>query len=127
MKLIRIVLSVALVAVVATSAFAFMAQNSVASSMAGEGSGTVYGYTVTGISYDISPSDPSWVVGVSFDLNAPAKTVFVRYEPGPEFLGVGLISGACHVVGTTNHWDCGLTLPGIKLEALNELEVMAAQ
>ena len=119
MKLMRIVLSAALVAVVATSAFAFMAHNSVDASMAGEGSGTVYGYHVTNIHYVISPTDPSIVDGASFTLDAPAKTVFVKLDNG--------WVDHCAQVDHTNNWAC-VALPwNIKLEDLKEFEVMAAQ
>ena len=123
MKLIRLVASVALVAIVATSAFAFMAHNSVAASMAGEGQGAVTGYHVTNVSWDISPTDPSLITGVSFTLDAPAKTVLVKFEPpaGP------LISGTCKN-SSANDWFCDWPkVTPVLLEDINELEVMAAQ
>jgi hypothetical protein len=128
MKLLRVLVSLALVAVVATSAFAFMAVNKVADSYAGEGQGAVKGFTVTDISYDISPTDPSLVVGVSFKLDPPnAKTVMVKFEP-PEG---GFVSGFCSRIDGTSRWTCPGSiwqpLQWIQLEWLQELEVMAAQ
>lgn len=123
MKLIKGVIVLALVAVFATSAFAFMATNSVAESFAGEGQAKVWGYTVTNIHYDISPTDPSLVVGVKFDLApANAKTVFVKYEP-PEG---GFVNGMCVRIDSTATWTCPWASP-VLLEKLTELEVMAAQ
>lgn len=125
MKLMRLVLSVALVAIVATSAFAFMASNFVPVSMAGEGQGAVVGYHVSNISYNISPTDPSMVDGVTFTLDAPAKTVFARYEP-PAGLGLPVVQTCTNT--SANDWKCGFSLTNwVKLEDINELEVMAAQ
>jgi hypothetical protein len=128
MKLLRSLVSLALVAIVATSVFAFMATNTVADSYAGEGQGAVKGFTVTDITYDISPTDPSMVTGVAFKLSpADAKTVMVKFEP-PEG---GFVSGMCSRIDHTSMWTC----PGafwqpfqwISLQDLRELEVMAAQ
>ena len=123
MRLVRVLMSIALVAIVATSAFAFMATNTVADSYAGEGQGAVKPFVVTDISYTISPTDPSLVMGVSFTLNPPdAKTVFVKYEP-PEG---GWTNCPCFRQDHTATWICAWTLP-IQLQTITELEVMAAQ
>jgi len=130
MKAIRILLSTALVAVVATSAFAFMATNRVDTSYAGEGGGAVLGFHVSDISYVISPTDPSHVVGVSFNLDpADANTVMIKVAKGPDGPLPTPISGMCGRIDHTARWACLSFSPWgfINVQDLHELEVMAAK
>ena len=70
------VLLIALVAVVvAGSAFAFAATNTVPDSAAGYKANVVPGYTVTNIVYDLDATDPTLVDAITFDVAPSSGTV----------------------------------------------------
>ncbi len=70
------VLVIALVAiVVAGSAFAFAATNTVPDSAAGYKANVVPGYTVTNIVYDLDATDPTLVDAITFDIAPSSGTV----------------------------------------------------
>ncbi len=62
-------------AALATGAYAFTATNTVPDSNAGSGSGTISGYTVSGIAYTLNATTPSNIDSLTFTLNAAATTV----------------------------------------------------
>lgn len=68
-------------AVVAASGFAFMASNSVMASSAGDGSGTVTGYTAQNISYTVSKGPNARISGVSFTLVANSNDASALTKP----------------------------------------------
>ena len=72
-----------IIMILATSAYAFAASNTVPTSNAGEGSAAIGGYAVTGVTYTYSTANPSMITAVDFDI-APATTK----------AGVSLVSGA---------------------------------
>ncbi len=58
----------------AVAAYAFTATNVVPASQAGDGSGTISGYTVSNVAYQLA-ADPANIASWSFDLSAAAGTV----------------------------------------------------
>jgi len=112
----RLALAGLLALLVAVSAYAFTATNTVPASSAGEGSGTISGFTVSAIHYTLDAANPANVTGVSFTLApAPASGATVR---------AALNSGAyvsCTV--TSGTWSCPVT--GSVLGATS-LKVVAA-
>ena len=60
---------------ISAAAYAFAASNTVPATKAGDGSGVVSGYTVTGVVYTLNGTDPSTLDSVSFDLGAAATQV----------------------------------------------------
>jgi hypothetical protein len=58
--------------VIAGSAYAFAAQNTIADSAAGYKASVVPGYSVTNIVYDLDDTDPTTVDAVTFDI-APSS------------------------------------------------------
>ena len=77
-----IILIVALV--FASTAYALAASNTLADAgKAGDGSNTVSGYSVSGVTYNLDALDPSLIASVEFDLDATASTE-----------------------GPANHWTC---------------------
>ncbi|HET7144859.1 MAG TPA: hypothetical protein VFI68_12645 [Anaerolineales bacterium] len=54
--------------IVAGSAFAFAAQNTVEDSAAGYKASVVPGYTVTNVAYDLDATDPTLVDKITFDI-----------------------------------------------------------
>src|SRR5690349_14139001 len=71
----RYLLAAALAAVVAPAAYAFTAANTVPSSNAGSGSGTISGYTVSNVSYTLNASNPQNVDQVAFTITPTTGTV----------------------------------------------------
>lgn len=58
--------------------FAYAAANTVNSSYAGDGVGTVSGYNVTNVVYNLNAINPANIDSVSFTLNAAANLVKIR-------------------------------------------------
>ncbi|HUF00689.1 MAG TPA: hypothetical protein VMN99_15650 [Anaerolineales bacterium] len=65
----KVLLSVLVVTVIAGSAYAFAAANTVPASAGGYAATTVSGYTVTNIVYDLDSADPSIVDAITFDIS----------------------------------------------------------
>jgi hypothetical protein len=97
------------IVILATSAYAFAASNTVPASNAGEGSAAIGGYTVTNVTYTYSTANPSMLTFVDFDL-APAASK----------AGVSLVSGATLT-------DCGaLTAGGTHAHCPVNVSVLSA-
>ena len=107
---------------VATSSFAFAASDTVGSSSAGIGSGTVSGYTVSSVSWNLNDTNPANVDSVSFTLSSAATEVKARATgTGGTSLGGGW--AACSGTGT-GPYTC--TLSGVTTLAVVGLEVASA-
>jgi hypothetical protein len=63
------------VVVVAASAYAFAAQNTVADSAAGYKASVVPGYTITDVVYDLDATDPTIVDAITFKVGPTSGTV----------------------------------------------------
>ena len=72
---LRLLIALAIIAILATAAYGFAAANTVQKSRAGDGSGDISGYTVTNISYQLDSADPGLIAGVTFKTNVAATTV----------------------------------------------------
>ena len=122
-KIVRIVAPVFLLAIMAGTAYAFNATNTVNQSAAGDGKATIGGYTVGAITYAIDASSPQNLDSVSFSLTpsiagAPvATTVRVSLVGGTDWLAFG----NCIIAGGT--WTC--TTAGTTVVAATSLEVVA--
>lgn len=112
----RRLLAVAIVAALAVAAFGFAASNTVPGSRAGDGSGTVSGYTVSNINYNLSMSNPSQIDSVSFTLDASAGDVYVSVDGGTTWT-------AC--TGGPTNWTCDFS-PDVNVLPVNSLRVVAA-
>ncbi len=78
----RTLVAVALLtAILAAGAYAFTASNTVPSSTAGSGSGTVSGYTATSLSYTLTAADPNTIDTLTFTI-APTTTSVVKVKAG---------------------------------------------
>lgn len=98
----RVALAALLALVVGVSAYAFTATNVVPGSSAGEGSGTISGFTVSAIHYSLDSANPANVNGVSFTLApAPAAGATVRAA-----LNSGAYVTCTEASGT---WSCPVT------------------
>ena len=75
------VLFIALVVIViAGSAYAFAAANTVPANNVGSGASTVSGYVISNIEYNFATGDPTQVATIEFDLDKPAGTVKIQLD-----------------------------------------------
>lgn len=70
----KLVLAALLALIVSVSAYAFTAANTVPVSNAGDGTGTISGYTVSAVAYVLA-ADAANIDKVTFTLSAPATQV----------------------------------------------------
>ena len=102
--------------------YGFAAGNTVGPSSAGDGAGTVSGYTISNITYTLDSSNPTDIDGVSFTLSgaAAAGTVYVEMNSN---LGTWF---SCTMAGTTA--TCDTTALNVPVgSAFTSLRVVAAQ
>lgn len=110
----RLLILSILVVVLSAATYGFAAANTVESSQAGEGSGTISGYSVQNISYILDSSDPSTFDTVTFDLylddgstNAPdTTTVQVGFSTSG---GSPSTWYSCSVNGSLPDWSCSIS------------------
>jgi hypothetical protein len=121
----RYVLAALLAAIVAASGFAFAAQNTVAGSRAGDGNGTVSGYNVSAISWDLNDTNPQTVDDVTFTLDAAANEVKVRVRESVDGWSGWTAAGDC-ASGGGNTYTCNLTALNLETVEVVELEVASA-
>ena len=120
----KVVLFVLAILVVAGSAYAFAAQNTVEDSAAGYKASTVPGYSVTNIVYDLDETDPTVVDAITFDIapssgSAAAAIVKVQTATGGSWTDCGL-SGT----GSSRAITC--TFGSLQLEAVTALNIVAS-
>ena len=119
---VRYLAVLALVLIMAASAYAFAASNVVPESGAGDGNRTISGYTVTGVSYTLNTTTPSNIDSVKFNIAPTAGA------QAPTTVKAKLVSGGswfdCAVVSGTQ-WSCPVT--GVTALAADDLRIVAAQ
>jgi len=116
----RKIIAITLGGILAASAIAFAAQNVVPSSRAGDGAGTISGYTVSNVAYTVDNTNPQNLAKVEFDLDADATTVKVRLQSSG-----GNWYACAEDPDVDNHWSC--TTTGQQIEPMDELRVVAVQ
>lgn len=95
------VLVVLVVALAMTAAvYAYAAANTVPSSNAGDGSGTVSGYTVSNIHYTLDPANPANISAVDFTLSSAATSAQVTLD-GTHWFSCTLSGGTSAACNTT--------------------------
>ena len=113
----RIIGILVVAAALATGAYAFTATNTVPSSNAGSGSGTISGYTVSGIAYTLNATTPSNIDSMTFTLNASAQTVKAKVVSGSTTYTDCSIAGGVNVT-------CDFS-PDIAITSADQLSVIA--
>ena len=121
-------------------AYAFTASNTVAATTAGNGSGTISGYTVSGVTYTLSTASPGTaaspvITGVSFTLSAEAvaanvSAVISGSSSTSEDYNPCTNSGGTTTSGETSGgtWTCDLSgTAGEPVADATTLTVTAAQ
>ena len=104
-------------AALATGAYAFTATNTVPSSNAGSGSGTISGYTVSGIAYTLNATTPSDIDSMTFTLSATAATAKAKIVSGSTTYTSCTIAGGVNVT-------CNFS-PDIAITTADQLSVIA--
>ena len=100
-----------------TGAYAFTATNTVPGSSAGSGSGTISGYTVSAVQYQLNATTPSDIDSMTFTLNANAATVKAKVVSGSTTYTTCSIASGVNVT-------CNFT-PDIAVTTADELSVVA--
>ncbi len=124
----RLLILSILVVVLAAATYGFAAANTVESSQAGEGSGTISGYSVQNISYTLSSSDPSTFDAVTFELYLDDGSTAA---PNTTTLQVGFSAAggspsswySCSVDGSVPNWICSIS--GESVQSAEEFHVVA--
>lgn len=113
------VLSVVMVAILlAVSAYALAAANTVPTIKAGTGAGAISGYTVSNVVYNLNASDPTLLDSVDLSLDAAATNVQIK------LVAAGSTWYDC-TNGSGNDWSCDTTTPAQTVASMDELEVVA--
>jgi hypothetical protein len=124
----RVVIAVAVAAILGTGAYAFTASNTVANSTAGSGVGTVSGYTVSGIHYSLNAATPANIDSLTFTVSP----VIPSTGTGKVMVQAALTSGGptsytCSSNTTGETVTCTTTSPQLLADKLTSLTVIAAQ
>jgi hypothetical protein len=101
----------------AAGAYAFTASNTVPSSQAGSGSGTITGYTVSAVEYQLNATTPSDIDSVTFTLSANATTVKAKIESASTTYTDCTVSGGVNAT-------CDFS-PDVDITDADELSVIA--
>ena len=104
-------------AALGTGAYAFTATNTVPTSSAGSGSGTISGYTVSGIAYTLNATTPTDIDSLAFTLNANATTAKAKIVSGSTTYTTCTIAGGVNVT-------CNFS-PDIAVTTADQLAVIA--
>jgi hypothetical protein len=113
----RVLASLVVAIALATGVYAFTATNTVPTSNAGSGSGTISGYTVSGIAYTLNATTPTDIDSMTFTLNASAATVRAKIVSGSTTYTTCSIAGGVNVT-------CNFS-PDIDITTADQLSVIA--
>ncbi|MBI2332580.1 MAG: hypothetical protein HYU84_10560 [Chloroflexi bacterium] len=118
-KNLKVLFAVVAILSIAAVSYAFAAANTVPATKAGDGTGTVSGYTLTSVVYTLNGTDPTTLDSVSFDLGAAAATGKVKAQlvsSGGTWYGCTLDTGTV--------WIC--TTTGLTVSSIDQLRVVAS-
>ena len=113
----RVLGAVVVAVVMATGAYAFTATNTVPNSSAGSGNGTISGYTISAVAYQLNATTPSNIDTMTFTLSANATTVKAKVVSG------STTYTNCSVAGGVNA-TCDFS-PDIDITTADQLSVIA--
>ncbi|HEX4745893.1 MAG TPA: hypothetical protein VFU99_03325 [Gaiellaceae bacterium] len=102
----------------AFAAYAFTASNTVPASSAGDGSGTISGYTITNVAYQLEAANPANIDSVTFTTSAAAGTVRAKVVSG------STTYTSCS--GGPTNWTCDFSTNPTVVSA-DQLRVIAVQ
>jgi hypothetical protein len=120
------VLMIALfVLVLAGSAYAFAAQNTVDDSAAGYKATVIPGYTVTNIAYDLDATDPTLVDAITFEI-APTSGTVVAAIVKLQTVNAGAWTDCTLAAGTAPSMDVTCTYGALQLTNVTALNIVAS-
>ena len=121
----RIFGAVAFAGLMGVGSYAFTASNSVEASNAGQGSQTISGYDVNGITYGLDTSSGTAnVSSVSFALSNQGTGTAAPVNVKARLTGTGTYQSCVKNVSTSK-WDCNFT--GVTALSAASLDVTATQ
>ena len=115
----RTAVIIAVAAALAFAAYAFTAANTVPPSNAGDGSGTISGYTVSNIAYTLDAANAVNIESVAFTLDAAATTVKAKVVAAS-----AVYTDCTNTAG--NSWSCNIE-PDPTVLSADDLRVIAVQ
>jgi hypothetical protein len=113
----RLLVALVVAMVLGAGTDAFTATNTVPTSRAGSGSGTISGYTVSAISYQLAAATPSNIDKATFTLDASATVVKAK------LVAASTTYTDCTVTGGTNV-TCDFS-PDVAVTSVDQLAVIA--
>lgn len=119
------VVTVIVVLSLASMAYAVAAANVVGETGAGQGTGTISGYTVTNVTYTLNSTDPSVLDAVDFDIAATAGAG----APVQVEIKVDASTSTWYscTAGVAPAWSCNTTSPAINVADMDALNVVATE
>jgi hypothetical protein len=94
---------VLLALILAAAVYGFAAANTVPNTYAGDGSGTILGYTVSSIVYTLnSDGNPGDIDSVAFTLSAAAGQAYVSFDGGTTWNSCVISGGTSVTCGSLN-------------------------
>ena len=125
---ISIVVAVVVAAVIGGGAYAFTASNTVPTTTAGSGVGTVSGYTVTNLHYNLNATSPANIDSLTFTISPVVPSTSTGKVVIQAALTVGgPTSYTCTTDTTGATVTCATTSPQLTAATLTGVTVVAAQ
>ena len=121
----KVLLIVFVAVILAGSAYAFAAQNTVVDSAAGYKASVVPGYTVTNIVYDLDATDPTLVDAITFDISPSSGTVVAAIVKLQTATG-GAWTDCTLAAGTPPAMDVTCTYGSLNLIDVTALNIVAS-
>ena len=115
----RLIVVAVLAVGIASGVYAYAATNTVPSTSAGSGSGTISGYTITSVAYTLNATTPTNLDQVAFSVS-PATTSTLKVQ----LVAAGSWYSCTNVAGSAT---CNTTSPQATAAAATQLTVVAAQ
>ncbi len=124
---LRLLVVLAIIAIMATSAYGFAASNKFDSNKggtAGDGAGKISGFTVSNVHYTMNTGNPALITSVAFDLDSNATSATVRFADSTGTFGNVY---SCDAVGGTpaTSWTCDVSADAITVSSVEQLDVAA--
>jgi hypothetical protein len=121
----KVLLIVFVAIVIAGSAYAFAAQNTVPDSAAGYKANVIPGYTVTNIVYDLDATDPTVVDAITFDISPSSGTVVAAIVK-LQTVTAGSWKDCTLVAGVAPSMDVTCTYGALNLIDITALNIVAS-
>jgi hypothetical protein len=118
----KLFVALLIVVILATSAYAFAASNTVPTSRAGEGEAVIGGYVVSAVTYTYSTANPSQIATVSFTIAPAAGKASVSLVSGV----TGTLQSCTGTVGTGPYTGFTCNITGVGVLGANMLRVVAS-